>query len=326
MNEKQTETRPTAQTQVQERRPYSIDEIAEATARAVVPRHLDDVWDLAQRAAKSGLFGVRSSEDAFVRIVTGAELGISSYAALRCIAVVSGKPVLDATLIAGLCQRSRDCLRWSVLETTEQRCIIETQHRRDGVIKHAFTWKDAERAKLVGKDNWRNYPRAMLRARCISELARIAYPGVVAGIYTPEELERVEAPALTDTVASSLAQERREQVDAHEADIADLGSAIVEAETLDELNAVGERIRQAKLDGEPRALLREAFMARRKALTPAKRRRSKAEKEAPPAEPSSPEPSRPTPEPPAPEQGPEEEPERGDAWEPGCDDDGEVTT
>src|SRR5207253_3013162 len=40
---------------------------------------------------------------------------------------------------------------------------------------------------LAGKDNWKNYPRQMLTARVISEGIRTVLPGVVAGVYTPEE-------------------------------------------------------------------------------------------------------------------------------------------
>lgn len=49
-----------------------------------------------------------------------------------------------------------------------------------------------QQAKSIGianKDNWRNYPRAMLRARCISEGIRSVYPGCVVGTYTPDEVE-----------------------------------------------------------------------------------------------------------------------------------------
>ncbi|MBK8184776.1 MAG: hypothetical protein IPK63_18615 [Candidatus Competibacteraceae bacterium] len=46
----------------------------------------------------------------------------------------------------------------------------------------------AKRANLAGKDLWKQYPRAMLRARVISEGIRTVYPGVLSGMYTPEEV------------------------------------------------------------------------------------------------------------------------------------------
>ena len=249
----------------EQRRRYSLDEIADATARAVVPRDLDDVWNLAERAAKSGLFGVRSAEDAFVRIVTGAELGVSSYTALRTIAVFNGKPVLDATLIAALCQRSRDCLRWQYVEKTDQRCTIETHHRRDGVIRHSFTIQEAKDARLLGKDNWKYYPAAMLRARCISSLAKLAYPDVVAGVYTPEEMEQ-PLPDLTDGVASRLEADTAQRTTDALPTVEELQKQIDDAETLDALKEVSKAIRAAQMPPALLEDLRSAYSARKKEL------------------------------------------------------------
>jgi len=47
----------------------------------------------------------------------------------------------------------------------------------------------AERAGLAGRDNWRKYPRAMMRNRVISEGIRSVWPAVISGIYTPEEIQ-----------------------------------------------------------------------------------------------------------------------------------------
>jgi len=162
-----------------------------STALAVVcpaPTSLADVKDLSLSAAKSGLYGIRSEHEALVRLMTGLELGIPAMTSLRCISVVSGKPVLDATLVAALAQRHPDCVSWRVVETTAEMCTIETVHRRNGKSTVTWTMADAKRAKLDGKDNWRNYPRAMLRARATTELARMAYPEAFAGLYSPEEL------------------------------------------------------------------------------------------------------------------------------------------
>jgi hypothetical protein len=279
---------------------YSLDEIAEATTRAVIPRNLDDVLQLAQHAAKSGLFGVRSVSDAYVRIVTGLELGITSMAALRTISVFNGKPILDATLIAALCKRSPDCLRWTYVEITRERCTIETRHRRDGVQRLTWTMEDAKDAKLDKKDVWRSYPRAMLRSRCITEIARMVYPGVVAGIYTADEAEEMggEAPLLTSEAAAVIAADDAEKAEEAQPLVDTLLSAIDRAETDADLQDVAERIRAARLQCEPRKTLREAYSAKQKALKPKTRRRGrKAAEPSDPGPPSDPDPSSPGQEP-----------------------------
>jgi hypothetical protein len=52
----------------------------------------------------------------------------------------------------------------------------------------------AKAAGLGGKDNWRSYPRQMLRARVISEGVRATFPAVLNGMYTPEEVGEFDAP------------------------------------------------------------------------------------------------------------------------------------
>jgi hypothetical protein len=48
---------------------------------------------------------------------------------------------------------------------------------------------EAKAAQLLGKDVWKKYPAAMLRARAISAMARAMFPDAINGVsYTPEEL------------------------------------------------------------------------------------------------------------------------------------------
>jgi hypothetical protein len=55
--------------------------------------------------------------------------------------------------------------------------------------------EQAKKAGLTGKDNWKNYPRAMLRARCIAEGVRAVYPAAIGGMLVAEEAQDMPAPA-----------------------------------------------------------------------------------------------------------------------------------
>lgn len=265
------------------------DELGDMMARAIVPRNLDDVARLSMAASKSGLFGCRSADDAFVRIATGLELGIGAMTALRTISVVSGKPVLDATLIAGLVQRSPDCAWWRITETTDVRCTIETSHRRNGVQRLSYTIEQAKQAGLTGKDNWRHYPAAMLRARATAALARMAYPGVCAGLYSPDELGDTTAPIEMPMAVVAAEQPKPTAVIpasepppvpvsepplATPTDVAAMRDTIAMASTPKELLAMGMAIKQAKLGRSDRARLREAYAARQASFKPPSRPRA----------------------------------------------------
>ena len=74
-----------------------------------------------------------------------------------------------------------------------------------------FTIEDAKKAQLSGKDVWRKYPKAMLRARCTSAGLRAADPAATNLLYTPEETEsftpkKVTATEVPQDVAESVAE------------------------------------------------------------------------------------------------------------------------
>jgi len=55
------------------------------------------------------------------------------------------------------------------------------------------------------KDNWRKFPKAMLRARVISDAVRTLKPEIIFGYYTPEEVEDFAPQSVrtdTQTVSS----------------------------------------------------------------------------------------------------------------------------
>jgi hypothetical protein len=88
-----------------------------------------------------------------------------------------------------------DAIRFT--RSDAQACTIAYRRRTwQEAESYTFTWQDAEQAKLTvpavdrngNPTAWHKYPQAMLRARCISAVARMAFPDTIAGLYTPEEL------------------------------------------------------------------------------------------------------------------------------------------
>jgi hypothetical protein len=131
---------------------------------------------------------IQTAERALAVILKGRELRIPPMHALASIAIVSGKPVCSAELMLALAYRDHgdDAVRFE--ESTPERCVVSYKRRSwTERQSYAFTIEDAARAGLT-EGNWRKYPQAMLRARCMSAVARLAFPDSIAGMYTPEEL------------------------------------------------------------------------------------------------------------------------------------------
>jgi hypothetical protein len=139
---------------------------------------------------KSGYFkDTREEAQAIVKILYGAELGFGPIASMLGCYIVDGRPSLSAQLIASAIQKS-GTYRYRVREWTDSRCRIEFFDRGESVGESTFSLDDANRAGLANKQTWKQYPKAMLWARAMSQGARAYTPDVFNGaIYTPDELQ-----------------------------------------------------------------------------------------------------------------------------------------
>lgn len=139
----------------------------------------------------SGLLpdAIKKPETAMAIMIKGQEIGMPPMFALAEITVIQGKPAPSEQLIGTLVRRAGHKLR--VVETTAEQCTVEGLRADDPSHKQRVTWtlEDAKKAGLLGKNSWKTYPRAMLRARAKSELARGMFEDALAGLaYTAEEL------------------------------------------------------------------------------------------------------------------------------------------
>jgi hypothetical protein len=132
---------------------------------------------------------IKTAEQAVAIILKGRELRVPPMYALSNIVVVQGKPTCSAELMLALIYRDQGDDAVVVEESTATACRL-TYKRRTWAERRpfAFSIEDARTAGLAGKDTWKSYPQAMLRARCVSAVARLAFPDSIAGMYTPEEL------------------------------------------------------------------------------------------------------------------------------------------
>lgn len=152
---------------------------------ALVP--YSEVKEMASVAAKSGLFpGARNAETATALMLLAQAEGIHPMSAMRRYHVIEGQPSMRADAMLASHYAAGGTVQWLVSSDTECRAVFTSPSSK---LEVAWTIDDAKRAGVAGKQNWTKYPRQMLRARCISEGIRAVSPGVVCGIYTPEEVQ-----------------------------------------------------------------------------------------------------------------------------------------
>jgi hypothetical protein len=159
---------------------------------------------------------LRGRPEAIVAVVlAGHELGLGPMQSLAQVNLIQGRPSLAAEAMRALVMAAGHTL---VVEAGDDAATVRA-HRRDWPAEQwatfRFTLADAERAGLLGKDTWKQYPRAMLSARATSEACRATFPDVLAGIsYTPDELDVIDATTVSaEAYQRDVAQEPPQRFD-----------------------------------------------------------------------------------------------------------------
>jgi len=156
-------------------------------SNALVP--VADIEKMAVAIAKSKMFGMKTADEAFALMLIAQAEGMHPAIAARDYHVIQGRPTLKADAMLARFQNAGGKVQWDVY--TDAEVTGTFSHPSGGSLKLTWTFAQAKAIGLTGKDNWKNYPRAMLRARCISEGIRTVYPGCVVGTYTAEEIEEI---------------------------------------------------------------------------------------------------------------------------------------
>jgi len=175
---------------------------------------VSEAMKFAQLLCKSALVpeSIRDKPaDVMIVMLTGRALGIDSITALRQIHVIKGRTTMDASLLRALAMRHPDCEYLCMIEDgSAGRATWETSRRgQPKPVRISWTMDDAKRAGLANKDNWKNYPAAMLRARASADLVRAVYPEVGAGLYTPEEVADAQGAIIEVAADPVLRPEKR---------------------------------------------------------------------------------------------------------------------
>lgn len=150
-----------------------------------------DAWRFAEALAGSGMLPRQYQNNpasVLWALEYGRAIGLDVITTTQSVHVIQGRATASADLMASLTRRAGHRMR-IVGDDRRAEVVIFRADDPEFEFRTVWDWAKAERAGLVKKDTWRQFPGAMLRARAISECVRMACPEVLHGsIYTPEEL------------------------------------------------------------------------------------------------------------------------------------------
>lgn len=160
----------------------------------------DEMERMATAFAKSNLFGVKTTEQALSLLMIAQAEGIHPGLAVMEYDIIEGKPARKAERLLARFQMSGGKVEW--LAYTDENVTGRFTHPQGAGVEVEWTIEKARKVRyfargqggnggewksLAEKYNWKNWPRAMLRSRCISEGVRACFPGAALVLLTSEE-------------------------------------------------------------------------------------------------------------------------------------------
>lgn len=156
----------------------------------IVP--FQEMESMSSYIVRSKLFGAKDESQAMSLMLLAQAEGLHPMTAIQDFDIVQGRPARKTHSILARFQAAGGSVAWE--EITPLRACGVFSHKQGGSLKVEWTFEDAKKAGLTGKDNWKNYPKAMLRARCIAEGVRAVFPGAIGGMLTVEEAQDMPTP------------------------------------------------------------------------------------------------------------------------------------
>lgn len=147
---------------------------------------------MADAIARSGLFGMKTKDQALALMIVAQAENRHPGSVATEYHIIQGRPALKADAMLARFQQAGGVVEWQEYSDTKVSGLFSHSVNSPKPVLIEWTFAQATKAGLTGKDNWKNYPRAMLRARVVSEGVRTVYPAVCVGVYTPEEVQDFE--------------------------------------------------------------------------------------------------------------------------------------
>lgn len=141
---------------------------------------------MADAVAKSGLFGLKTKEQAMALMLVAQAEGRHPASAAKDYHIINNNPSKKSEAMLRDFLLSGGTVKWHVINDVKAEATFS--HPQGGEATFDWTLERANKAGVGNNPMWKKYPRAMLRSRVVSEGVRTIYPAATSGMYVPEEV------------------------------------------------------------------------------------------------------------------------------------------
>jgi hypothetical protein len=150
----------------------------------VIP--FSDMERMASAIAKSGLFGIKSPDQAVALMLVAQSEGRHPASVAAEFDIIQGRPALKSQAALARFQQAGGKIQW--IERNDRKASAEFSHPAGGSLVVTWTWERAEASGLTNKQTWRSFPQQLLGARVVAEGVRAVFPACLNGVYLAEEV------------------------------------------------------------------------------------------------------------------------------------------
>jgi hypothetical protein len=161
---------------------------------------------LATDFAQSRLFGFKTKQEAMSIMMLAQAEGKHPATAARDYDVIQGRPAKRAEAMHRDFMDGGGKITWHTL--TDEMADATFSHPQGGEVRISWDMARALQAGLSTKENWKKYPRQMLRNRTLSEGVRTVWPGATSGMYEPGEIADFTGKTIDGTAETEASPER----------------------------------------------------------------------------------------------------------------------
>jgi hypothetical protein len=147
---------------------------------------VSDIETMAKAITKSGLFGIKSPDQAVALMLVAQSEGRHPASVASEYDIIQGRPALKSQAALARFQAAGGKIQWTSRGPTK--CAAKFSHAQGGELEITWTMDRANAAGLTGKQTWKQYPDQMLSARVVAEGVRAVFPACLNGVYLAEEV------------------------------------------------------------------------------------------------------------------------------------------
>ena len=188
---------------------------------ALKPRFIELTFEQMMKfSAIVSLAGTKglSKEESMTVMMRGQELGVSPIASHEVISLIKSKKgsnfAYHYSLYLALIRKNLPEAEIKFIRRDHEGCVIKARRSKsEDFMEFSFLKADAQRANLLGKDNWRHYPTDLYCSKAVLRMGRILFGDVLLGLKdTPETILDWNTP-LVDKISKSKKGKKKDAID-----------------------------------------------------------------------------------------------------------------